>query len=577
MPASKGAAPVLTYYAGGTAAGTPLAGPPTAAGTYTVTAAFPGSVDYAPATTQATFTIGQATPTVLVTDAGGVYHGSSFPASASVAGVGGVRGGQPRRDHSRPDLLRRRIAAGTPLAGPPTAAGTYTVTAAFPGSADYAPATTQATFTIGRVLVANAGGTSQSALVNGTFATSLQTVVVDQYGNPVSGVTVTFAAPASGASGSFVGGKTVTVTTNALGLATAPAFTANTSVGVYTVSATVSGVSPVTYSLTNNEKTTTTLTIKSALLPIDGAETFTATVAAVAPALSRPIGSVNFYDGSKLLGSATINNSGQAVLTTSTLAFGAHSITATYTGNASGDLTSGSTSVPMRIRDTVSGDYDGDGESDIAIYDQTTATFSIEYSGGGSRIQQLGNPADKNIPVTGDFNGDGKDDLAIYDQTFAEFFILDSGGGSLALPFGNPAHVNIPVAGDFFGDGKTDIAIYDQTAAIFYVLDSGVGTIVKQFGNAEPREHPRGRGLRRRRPDRHRDLRPDRRDLPRTRVRRRHHRQAARQQHPCQHPGRRRLRWRRQDGPGCLRSDHRRSLCPRIRRGDHCQAVRQLR
>ena len=88
----EGAAPVLTYYAGGTAAGTPLAGPPTAAGTYTVTAAFPGSADYAPATTQATFTIGQATPTVLVTDAGGVYHGSSFPASASVAGVSGVPG-----------------------------------------------------------------------------------------------------------------------------------------------------------------------------------------------------------------------------------------------------------------------------------------------------------------------------------------------------------------------------------------------------------------------------------------------------------------------------------------------------
>ena len=79
-----------------------------------MTATFPGSADYAPATTQATFTIGQATPTVLVTDAGGVYHGSSFPASASVAGASGVPGFQPRRDHSRPDLLRRRGRRGHP-------------------------------------------------------------------------------------------------------------------------------------------------------------------------------------------------------------------------------------------------------------------------------------------------------------------------------------------------------------------------------------------------------------------------------------------------------------------------------
>ena len=48
----------------------------------------------------------------------------------------------------------------------------------------------------------------------------------DQYGNPVAGALVTFAAPSSGASGTFAG--TETVETNSLGVATAPAFTANT-------------------------------------------------------------------------------------------------------------------------------------------------------------------------------------------------------------------------------------------------------------------------------------------------------------------------------------------------------------
>jgi hypothetical protein len=146
----EGVAPVLTYYAGGAATGTPLAGPPTVPGTYTVTAVFPGSVDYAPATTQATFTIGQATPTVLVADAGGVYDGSSFSASASVAGASGVSGASLEGVALVLTYYAGGAATGTPLAGPPTAVGTYTVTASFPGSVDYAPATTQASFTIGR-------------------------------------------------------------------------------------------------------------------------------------------------------------------------------------------------------------------------------------------------------------------------------------------------------------------------------------------------------------------------------------------------------------------------------------------
>ncbi len=54
-------------------------------------------------------------------------------------------------------------------------------------------------------------------------------------------------------------------------------------------------------------------------------------------------------------------------------------------------------------------------------------------------------PADKNIPVAGDFDGDGKTDIAIYDQTAAEFFILESGGGSRVQQLKVVNHVNVPV------------------------------------------------------------------------------------------------------------------------------------
>jgi hypothetical protein len=131
----------------------------------------------------------------------------------------------------------------------------------------------------------------------------------------------------------------------------------------------------------------------------------------------------------------------------------------------------------------VGGDFDGDGRVDTAIYDQSASQFFILLSGGGAFTPQFGNAAHSNVPIAGDFDGDGRADFAIYDQTASQFFILLSGGGALTPQFGNPGHVNIPVAGDFDGDGRTDIGIYDQTNSQFFVLLSGGGARTPQFGN----------------------------------------------------------------------------------------------
>src|SRR5207248_2311069 len=103
---------------------------------------------------------------------------------------------------------------------------------------------------------------------------------------------------------------------------------------------------------------------------------------------------------------------------------------------------------------TPNGDFDGDGKTDTAIYDQTQSQFFILHSGGGAKTPQFGNPAHTNVPVAGDFDGDGKADTAIYDQTSSQFFVLLSSGGAKTPQFGNPAHTNVPVTGDFDGDGK---------------------------------------------------------------------------------------------------------------------------
>ena len=104
--------PSITYYA----SGTPTAGVPTAAGTYTVVASFAGSVDYKAAQiAPLTFTIGKATPSVTVTDAGGTFSGQAFPAAARVAGVGGTQAAS--LESVTPTLTY--YAGGTPLSGRP--------------------------------------------------------------------------------------------------------------------------------------------------------------------------------------------------------------------------------------------------------------------------------------------------------------------------------------------------------------------------------------------------------------------------------------------------------------------------
>jgi adhesin/invasin len=92
--------------------------------------------------------------------------------------------------------------------------------------------------------VTTTGGTPQSTTVRTTFAQPLVALVTDAAGNPLSGKAVTFTAPTSGASGTFAaGGTTVTATTDVNGRATSPVFTANSTSGVYTVTASVTAVS----------------------------------------------------------------------------------------------------------------------------------------------------------------------------------------------------------------------------------------------------------------------------------------------------------------------------------------------
>jgi Bacterial Ig-like domain (group 3)/Beta-propeller repeat len=87
--------------------------------------------------------------------------------------------------------------------------------------------------------------------------------------------------------------------------------------------------------------TKTTLTASPTSASIGSAVTFTAKVAETA-GTAIPTGSVTFSNGATTLGSGTLNASGTATLTTSSLAVGAHSVTAAYGGDSANSASTSS-------------------------------------------------------------------------------------------------------------------------------------------------------------------------------------------------------------------------------------------
>jgi protocatechuate 3,4-dioxygenase beta subunit len=129
-----------------------------------------------------------------------------------------------------------------------TIPGTFKVTASVGG------VPTPATFSMKNVPGSPAKVIAQTvtppnATVNEHYA-PLSAEVTDTYGNPVSTPTVvTFSAPASGPSGSFT--SSPVVLSNVSGMAFAPTFFANTTVGSFKVTASISGGARATFKLTN--------------------------------------------------------------------------------------------------------------------------------------------------------------------------------------------------------------------------------------------------------------------------------------------------------------------------------------
>lgn len=102
------------------------------------------------------------------------------------------------------------------------------------------------------------------------------------------------------------------------------------------------------------QPTTTTVSTNAATVMAQNPVTFSATVTSAG---GTPTGTVSFIDGTTSLGNATLNGSGAATLTLSTLSAGSHSITTVYGGdtNFAGSTSSAITETVQDFQLVISG------------------------------------------------------------------------------------------------------------------------------------------------------------------------------------------------------------------------------
>jgi len=125
-----------------------------------------------------------------------------------------------------------------------TTAGANSLTATALGLSG-SPLTFRATATAGSPAKLTKGGDNQVAPAGSRLSVNPTVTVTDSYGNGVSGVQVTFAVTSGG--GSVTG---ATQTTDSNGVATVGGWTLGTTAGANTLTATVMGLSPATFTAT---------------------------------------------------------------------------------------------------------------------------------------------------------------------------------------------------------------------------------------------------------------------------------------------------------------------------------------
>jgi hypothetical protein len=360
------------------------------------------------ASTAIGFTIGSALiPTVTASDAGGVYNGSPFAATATVTGdISGVDTTPAASLEGVSPTFTYYVGSSVQSSGgsstAPSAVGTYTVVASFAGSADYAAAQSQpVTFTIVAAQIATPGlydpASSWWYLRNAN--TSGGADIMAGYGPP-AGNWIPLV-------GDWTGNGI-----DSLGLY-------NPATGFfYLRNSNTTGVGDITFFYGDPGQ---------GWLPVVG--DWTGQISSA----GYPIDTVGLYDPK------------------------------TCTWYLRNELTTGVADItigygpPGQGWQPLVGDWDGNGTTTVGLYNPATGYFYLRNSnttGVGDITFFYGDPTKNWTPVAGDWTGDGHDSIGMYDPSSGTWYLrneLSTGVADLTFGFGSPGAAWLPVVGDWTG------------------------------------------------------------------------------------------------------------------------------
>ena len=161
------------------------------------------------------------------------------------------------------------------------------------------------------------------------------------------------------------------------------------------------------------------------------------------------------------------------------------------------------------FKGNVTGDYNGDGRSDIAFYLPETREFWVaEHDGNVFQFKRYGR-LPSSLPdifacewFPGDFDGNGLSDAVLFDEKTGSWYLMTNTGGAFSFikfsqhfknlfrsdyspgmnmdspytsdesPFGKDRGRVHFLSGDYNGDGRTDISIYDERDGKWWVAEN---------------------------------------------------------------------------------------------------------
>lgn len=152
------------------------------------------------------------------------------------------------------------------------------------------------------------------------------------------------------------------------------------------------------------------------------------------------------------------------------------------------------------------GDFNGDGKSDLLVWNPDTGNWQIALSDGTRFIPHRGrgdgcwlkNWAKGNawVPLVGDFDGDGKSDIVVWNWVSGDWQVALSDGEkfipckdgkcSWLKPWARGENF-IPYVGDFNGDGMDDLLAWNYKTGDWQVALSLGDGFTTEFGTSERR------------------------------------------------------------------------------------------